>query len=167
MGNNELLLIDCICTPAGYAWRHTAGGPLSHRAAAGPLPPSLSRLCDPLNMHTNSPLVGAVVPGVPGPATGVGAPDGPGICGGCGTRARAACTSAWTAERTAVSRALVSPAATVTVPAVGDVLPVTDFAGALVVADCRLILGRRDDPRSDRRPCERRKVAAQCYTAHS
>ena len=66
-----------------------------------------------------------------------------------------------------MSRALVSPAATVTVPAVGDVLPavaVTDFAGALVVADCRLILGRRDDPRSDRRPCERReslKVAAQ------
>ena len=102
VGNNELLLIDCICTPAvtrGYAWRHTAGGPLSHRAAAEPLPPSLSRLCDPLNMHTNSPLVDDVVPGgmefvlVPGPATGVGAPDGPGICGGCGTRARAACTA--------------------------------------------------------------------------
>ena len=82
VGNNELLLIDCICTPAvtrGYAWRHTAGGPLSHRAAAEPLPPPLSRLCDPLNMHTNSPLVDAVVPGgmefvlVPGPATGVGA----------------------------------------------------------------------------------------------
>ena len=146
MGNNELLLIDCIYTPADvhYARRHTAGGP-PRRAAAGPLPPSLSRLCGPFIMHTNSPLVDAVVPGgvefvlAPGPATGVGAPDGPGICaGGCGTRARAACTSAWTAERTAVSRAFVSPAATVTVPALGDVLPavaVTDVAGALVVAD--------------------------------